>query len=217
MKNTTATIERITYELQNPLLLFQSSLHQIEALHPEVLSFQYWDHLRTESQYLQNLINDLRDYNEERRFFMHVFDVKEVIFSMEQGLDAYATEQEKQFVLQMPGQKLPPLFGNSLKLKQAFLNIIYYAFEVTNKGGRVTFVVRKYKDKLLFFITDDGPKKSATEIENFFEPFLMKRGSKPSIGLALSKKYIEDHHGDIYITSKSTRGTTITISLPYLW
>ena len=63
-------------------------------------------------------------------------------------------------------------------------------------------------------ITDSGEGIPPENIEKIFDPFVTTKEMGMGIGLAISKKIIEDHGGKIKVKSQLLTGTTFTISLP---
>jgi signal transduction histidine kinase len=63
-------------------------------------------------------------------------------------------------------------------------------------------------------ITDSGEGIPPENIEKIFDPFVTTKEMGMGIGLAISKKIIEDHGGKIKVKSQLSTGTTFTISLP---
>ena len=66
----TLTIAKMVHEIRNPLTLINSSLQLIETTHPEVKDFQFWSQTLEDVEYLNQLLDDLAVYSDDRRFFM---------------------------------------------------------------------------------------------------------------------------------------------------
>lgn len=215
MDDLNFTIAKITHEIRNPLTLISSSLQLIQTMHPEVHEFQFWDQTLGDVEYLGQLLEDLAAYTDGRRFFMCEVDLKDLFTSLEDSLTPYIQEQGKQFSLHLPAQ-LPSVFGNPVKLKQAFLNLLKNAFEAVDAGGSVTLSARKYLDQLIIRISDDGCGMTPEALAALFTPFSSGKTGGTGLGLAITKKIVEAHYGTIEVTSTPQRGTTFTITLPHL-
>ena len=209
------TIAKITHEMRNPLTLIHSSLQLIQSTHPEVHDFQFWDQTMQDVDYLTQLLEDLSSYTDDRRFFMCEVDIRELLLSLESSLQPYIQEQGKHFSLHLPAQ-LPSVFGNPVKLKQAFLNLLKNAFEATEEGGGVSLSARKYLDQLIIRITDDGCGMTPETLAAIFTPFSSGKAGGTGLGLAITRKIIQAHYGMIEVASTPHRGTTFTITLPHL-
>ena len=63
-------------------------------------------------------------------------------------------------------------------------------------------------------ITDNGRGIPEAYLANVFKPFVSFKPGGTGLGLALTKRIVEDHGGSISITSKQGIGTTVTVFLP---
>jgi signal transduction histidine kinase len=53
-----------------------------------------------------------------------------------------------------------------------------------------------------------------TTAQNIFNPFFTTKDKGVGLGLALTRKIIEDHRGTIVALSEKSKGTTFTVLLP---
>lgn len=215
MEDTNFTIAKITHEMRNPLTLINSSLQLIESMHPEVKDFQFWSQTLEDVAYINQLLDDLATYSDNRRFFMCEVDLKEVIHSLDESLQPYVLLNKKHFSVHMSAQ-LPSVFGNPTKLKQAFLNLLKNAFESTGENGCVSMSARKYLDQIIIRISDDGCGMNHEAIQSLFTPFTSQKSYGTGLGLAITQKIIHAHYGEIEVSSTLGRGTTFTITLPHI-
>jgi signal transduction histidine kinase len=63
-------------------------------------------------------------------------------------------------------------------------------------------------------ISDTGSGISAQNKQRIFEPYFTTKEDGTGLGLAMSAQIIEDHHGQIEISSEPGNGTTIFVKLP---
>ncbi len=215
MDDINLTIAKIAHEIRNPLTLIHSSLQLMETTHPEVKDFQFWSQTLEDVEYLNQLLDDLAAYSDNRRFFMCEVDLKEVFLSLEESLQPYILANKKNFTVHMPAQ-LPAVFGNPIKLKQAFLNLLKNAFESTGENGCVSLSVRKYLDQIIIRITDDGCGMTPEALETLFMPFASHKAGGTGLGLAITHKIITAHYGSIDAASSLGRGSTFTVTLPHI-
>ena len=141
--------------------------------------------------------------------------MKELFTSLESSLQPYIQEHGKHFSLQLHAH-LPTVFGNPVKLKQAFLNLLKNAFEATDESGCVSLSARKYLDQLIIRISDDGCGMTPEAAAELFTPFASGKTGGTGLGLAITQKIVKAHYGTIEVASTPQRGTTFTITLPHL-
>ncbi len=215
MEDLNFTIAKMVHEIRNPLTLINSSLQLIETTHPEVKDFSFWSQTLEDVEYLNQLLDDLAAYSDNRRFFMCEVDLKELLRSLEESLQPYVVSHKKNLSVHLPAQ-LPPVFGNPVKLKQAFLNLLKNAFESTGENGCVSLSARKYLDQIIVRVSDDGCGITPEAMENLFVPFSSYKTDGTGLGLAITQKIIKSHYGQIDVSSTPGRGTAFTVTLPHL-
>jgi len=114
----------------------------------------------------------------------------------------------------------PVLQGDSVKLKQVFVNLLGNAIKFTPAGGRVT-VSGEFGDAWLRIrISDNGIGMRAEEIPLVVQPFYRASSAYDGkhqgagLGLPFAKAVVELHGGSLAIESRLASGTTVTITLP---
>jgi len=104
--------------------------------------------------------------------------------------------------------------GDGEKLRQAFLNIVLNALQATPTGGSVTITACHTNNTCEIRFSDTGPGIPAEVRERIFEPFFTTKPDGTGLGLAVTRKIIEAHHGVLIIDSENGTGTTVSVSLP---
>ncbi len=214
-KSDNFTISKIIHELRNPLTYINSSLQLIERQHPEVKEFRFWSQTLEDVHFLGDLLNDMATYNDDSRFFRCEVDVRQLALSLQESLQPYLQETNKQFALHVPNQ-LPSVFGSPIRLKQAFLNLLKNAFEATGDNGCVTMSVRKYLRDIIIIISDNGCGMNEETLSTLFTPFATHKSDGTGLGLAITKKILTAHYAEIDVNSAPNKGTTFTITMPHM-
>jgi len=101
------------------------------------------------------------------------------------------------------------------KLIRVFYNITRNAADAMPNGGKLTINTFSKDSQLVIEFIDNGIGMSDEVKAKIFEPFYTygkKHGT--GLGMAIVKKIIDDHRGNIEIESKVNKGTTVRVSLP---
>ncbi|NLJ76574.1 MAG: hypothetical protein GX325_04870 [Peptococcaceae bacterium] len=113
------------------------------------------------------------------------------------------------------------VWGDRGKIKQILTNLFSNALKFTAPGGQVTVRVRQDDSAGVYIsVTDTGIGISAVDQEKIFQPFQQVDGTSArkysgvGIGLALAKKLVDLHGGNIRVTSEKDKGSTFTFVLP---
>ncbi|MDJ0620576.1 MAG: HAMP domain-containing sensor histidine kinase [Calothrix sp. MO_192.B10] len=107
------------------------------------------------------------------------------------------------------------MLGDRIELRRVFTNLIGNAIKFTNQGY-VNISLRCVDNFIAIAIQDTGSGISIQEQKVLFERFRTgkKQGSGSGLGLYLSKRIIEEHHGYIKVVSETGKGSKFTIYMP---
>jgi two-component system sensor histidine kinase VicK len=110
--------------------------------------------------------------------------------------------------------------ANASKLERVIDNLISNAFKFSSSDKPINIAVSKLKNNVLIKVKDFGIGIPVDLQAHVFDQFskASRKGllGEKSIGLGLhiSHKIIEQHHGELSVSSAENEGTTFTIQLP---
>jgi len=148
------------------------------------------------------------------------FQIEDIVYNIYKELFSQAKEKGLKFIIKKPQKKLPKIFGNKLKIREAIFNVIDNAIKYTQKGFiKIEFFQR---ENLVFVkVSDSGIGFSREETRNIFQSFRRTRrgailyAQGAGLGLYIAKKFIEIHKGQLWAKSKGeNKGATFFIALP---
>jgi two-component system cell cycle sensor histidine kinase PleC len=106
--------------------------------------------------------------------------------------------------------------------KQMIINLLSNAVKFTPAGGIVTLSFKKHEDGVSIAVADNGIGMTPEELQKAMLPFgqidseLARQRKGTGIGLTLVKSLAELHGGTLDIVSAKDRGTTATLTLPWM-
>jgi len=106
--------------------------------------------------------------------------------------------------------------GDREMLRQVLLNVIGNGYQAMPDGGRLTVDLASVDGAVQIKISDTGVGMSDDAKERLFEPFFTTKPRGVGLGLAVTKRIIEAHHGSITATSEEGQGTEFTVLLPVI-
>lgn len=113
---------------------------------------------------------------------------------------------------------MPPIPADANALHQALMNVLTNAVEaVPVKQGVITIKTRYISSLQLaeISISDNGVGIDPEWQEQVFEAFVSTKGQRGTgLGLAVSRKIVNEHSGDILLQSHPGQGSTFIITLP---
>jgi two-component system nitrogen regulation sensor histidine kinase GlnL len=120
--------------------------------------------------------------------------------------------------------------GDQDQLEQALLNLLFNAFDALGENGKLEVSTEllpgdakidglppvKAKHLIRLVIRDNGIGIPAENMERLFEPFFTTKPECTGLGLAITRRIIQEHHGVIAVNSEPGKGTSFSIILPAL-
>jgi len=210
-----------SHDLQEPLRMVSS--------YTQLLSRRYRDRLDTDANdfigfvldgvdRMQRLIRDLLQYSrvaKQRKEFTLV-DTEQIL---EQALSNLKPRIEESGAL-VTHEALPVVLADDVQLGQLFLNLLSNAlkFRRSDVSPRIHISAQKQGDEWLFSVRDNGIGIAPEQVARLFVLFqrLHAQSEYPGtgIGLALCKRIVEGHGGQIRLESQPGDGSCFIFSLP---
>lgn len=218
-----ATIGRmtslITHEVRNPLSsiglnaeMLQDSLREIDS--------DEQDELIALLDTITDEVDRLSDITEEYLVYARHPDprptIEDVTSIVEQLIDFHTWEWGQLDVQIDFDQDTPRIEANvdANQLRQALLNLIKNAVEVSPQGSSVIVALKDIPGHVQISVRDQGPGIPEETREHIFEPFFTDKEQGTGLGLPMTLQIVEQHHGNLTVESSPEQGACFTITLP---
>ena len=224
LTNTNQELEHFAYvashDLQEPLRTITSFIQILERRYRDRFdeeAMQFMGFIVDGAKRMQTLIHDLLEYSRINRFntgFEKV-DLNEVFITVNHALK---DKIETHGALIM-AEHLPEVYGNRIQLTQVFQNLIDNAikFKSKKRTPEVTVSVVEHPDTWELIFRDNGIGISQEYYQRIFVIFqrlhTVEEYSGTGIGLAICRKIIERHGGEVWVDSKPGKGSTFHFTL----
>ena len=186
------TLSKLSHEIRNPIALINSELQLMASSHPELCSYQQWDSLMDNLEYIRELLNELSD-------FSHAGTISPVPVNPKEFLST---------VLSCEKNTLEYL-GITLET-----HLIRNASEsIEHPKGKIIVCLRKCEKGICISIQDNGCGMTKEQVQTVFSPFVTYKDGGTGLGLAVTNEIITAHHGQIVIDSRPGYGSTFRIFL----
>jgi signal transduction histidine kinase len=162
---------------------------------------------------LKRFMEDLRNIVRPRPVERFPMDVNT---SVAEIVDPMRTEGERNGVAVEVTYAREPLVveGDRFALGRVYRNLIANAIQATDEGGRVMVATARVGDHVEISVTDTGSGIAPERLPLIFEDFVTTKRRGLGIGLAISKRIVEQLGGTIAVVSELGRGTAFTVRLP---
>jgi two-component system OmpR family sensor kinase len=214
-------LRRLDHELKNPLQIIRLgvvNLRQQAALTPEQTTSL--DRVAQQTQRLQELVEDLRNLAdiEERGLDRTAVRLQDVLSD---AVD-FAGGQGRTVALNLQQVPWPvsSVYGDPDLLLILFRNLIENALKFTDDGDRVEVRATDDGRSATVEVADTGSGIPPDDLPNIFEELYRGQNSRAlnasgsGLGLALVKRIVDLHGGEIIPRSRVGQGTVMTVRLP---
>ncbi len=206
--------------LNDPLKVMQNYLNLLEKSLRDSMgedSRKYLDGTLMGAVRMKSLIDDLIEYSRVglRAEPFCQLNMREVIDAAQRDLEKRIKDTGAVITM----DKLPTVWGIESQIKQVWVHLISNAIKY-NRSGRpeVTISVAQKNDLWVFSIQDNGIGIEARDSDRIFQIFqrlhVRHEYSGTGIGLAVCRKIIQQHEGDIWLESEPGEGSVFSFSLP---
>jgi len=172
---------------------------------------------------LDHLIQDILDISrlesETMKFITEKTEVTKMIKEIAETMPASA--DLKRIKINIDIQKeIPDLMIDQERIKQVLMNLVNNAIKFSPDGSMIHIKARKEKEDVVFEVQDFGRGIPKNKQKKIFEKFYQvdsgtdRKFGGVGLGLAISKKIIENHEGQIWVESTVNKGSSFKFSLP---
>jgi two-component system, NtrC family, sensor histidine kinase PilS len=205
----------LAHEIRNPLSAVSGSFQMLAArpgFNEEDRSLA--DIVMREMARMERLVNDMLEYARPREPDRRVVDlgavVGEVVRAFLLGKDSEGRNVE------FAADDAVLARADHAQIRQVVWNLLRNAAQVTDEGGTIHVVVERGADPrfAIVVVADDGPGIPDRERERIFDAFYSTRERGLGLGLAICKRIVDAHGGEIRVEPGEERGTVFEIVLP---
>ena len=208
----------IAHEIKNPLNFISLSIDLIrEKYRPADSSTQknfesLIVNIKNEIQRVSRFAESFLEYGRPLELNRRMTDICKLIDDVIDLVTAKAHKEKIEIIKAY--ETTPELLIDPEFMKTCLYNIILNAFQSMPMGGRLTVMTKQVENKFQLIIEDTGIGIPEDKLSRIFDPFFTTKSSGLGLGLALTKRVIEEHKGKVEIRSFEGRGTTVITTLP---
>lgn len=224
-------LANVSHELRTPLnaIIGFSTMLQGQQFGPmgDPKYVEYAQDIHDSGRHLLDVINDILDLTRAETGKLSVtfssVSLAKVIEKALRIVAGNAYQRKIDIYTDLP-DKLPKIIADPVRLVQILLNLLSNAIKFSPEGSKVTVRARAEaaRQGVHYFtiqVEDQGIGMSEETIRKAFSTFnqaemgLNRKYEGAGLGLPLTKRLVDLHHGKIKIESKEGAGTTVTMRL----
>lgn len=214
------TVSGVAHELNNPLATILTWSERLSARDLDGVTKRGIETILGESERAAKIVRNLLTFAHKRHTTRSMVDLNQVVRET-LALRAYEQQMSNITTLDALAKGLPQVVADPHHLKQVLLNLIINAEQaMLSVNGRGALIVRTWYDadceSVMLEINDDGPGVPADVQEKIFDPFFTTKavGEGTGLGLAVAYAIVQDHGGQLRLTSEPGQGASFFVKLP---
>jgi len=166
-----------------------------------------------EFEQVKRVLEDLRNLAKPKPLEKYPLDINKALHDTAESMLASAERSGLSLDLELV---FGPLYieGDQYALNRIHRNLLTNAFQATQPQGRVVIRTLRQNEEAIVEIEDTGSGIPAERLSTIFDDYVTTKKQGLGLGLALSKKLVEQLGGTISVSSQVGVGTTFTLRFP---
>ncbi len=213
----------IAHEIRNPLAgirLFLDIICDEKRFHRTDEEIKIINEIRDNVDKIDEIIKRVLDFTKPIAKAKAAIDINELILEEIKLWSSKIRKKETDVKLSLK-KDLPPIFGDSVELRQVLNNLIMNSLESMGKKETINIntvmgMSSFHKDRkvVIIKVKDSGPGIKHEHMDKIFDPFFTTKTDGTGLGLSLCNQIIGRNGGVIFCDSQPGKGTTFTIEIP---
>jgi PAS domain S-box-containing protein len=208
----------IVHEVRNPLTTVVMVLMALRDIDLPKRNQQHLALALDDAERLQRLLNEILLYAKQQVLQCSELELNAFITDILETLQSMSdmTAYNIQFISSFPTVWM---LGDRDKLKQVFINLLRNACEAIEPGEAITWRIDPGTDdsRVCISIHNGGNPVPAEVLSKLGTPFFTTKPSGNGLGLAIVRRIVEAHNGELLIQSAPEKGTTVSLQLPLIY
>ncbi len=204
----------MSHEIDNPLgIIIGHCEYLIAEIEKNSPYKEDLEAILRESKRIKNILRSMLDFSKPKESRIKDINLKNFIENIIRDFSFQKIFKKIEPILNLEDLRVK---ADEEKLHQSLLNIILNAIQAMPSGGKIYINTYRGNEQAYISIRDEGYGIPEEIQDKVFDIFFSTKKDGTGIGLAITKKFIEDMGGTIKINSKVNVGTEVLISLPLI-
>ncbi len=214
-----AAIGRLTsgvgHEVKNPInaIVVHLELLKNKLGEDNAPALRHLEVIDAEIHRLDRVVQTLVDFSRPVELQLREQDLRQVIADVLTLSSEELSTRNVQLESSLPPNPLLVNIDADL-IKQAVINIIQNGAQAMPEGGKLRVVLEEDRKSAVLRIADQGPGIPDDIREKIFDLYFTTKSEGSGIGLAMTYRILQMHHGSVEVQSELGRGTEFQLRIP---
>jgi len=178
-----------------------------------------WEVLQRGNKKIASLVENMLNYSRDMSLQLEKHNVNSIVFDILHQIDDTAVSRGVALIPE-PERDLPSIQLDQDRIYDALLNLITNAIDAIPEGQEDSYVIirtrlNKERESIEIIVEDNGAGMSPEVQKKIFNLFFSTKADRGTgIGLSVTRKVIEKHHGRIDVESVLGKGSKFIVQLP---
>jgi PAS domain S-box-containing protein len=205
----------VAHEVKNPINAIVVHLEllktKLDTTNPNAM--RHLDVIEMEIRRLDRVVQTLVDFSRPVELRLREQDLRDVIGDVLALATEELSTRNVTLTSVLPSKPVVANVDADL-LKQAALNVIQNGAQAMPEGGRLEVVLESDRKLATLRIMDEGMGIPEEIREKIFDLYFTTKSEGSGIGLAMTYRILQLHHGSVEVQSREARGTEIRLRMP---
>jgi len=168
------------------------------------------DRMKDQIGYMNKIVSDLQDFSRTIKLSIERSDVKELTVSV---LETIQIPDNINTVIEL-GEGVEDVSLDIDYLRRVLNNLFNNAVQAMPDGGTLTVKASVEDETMIYSVSDTGVGIKEEDKATIFTPLFTTKAKGTGLGLAVCRRVINAHGGEIGFESELGKGTTLTFTVP---
>ncbi len=207
----------IAHEIRNPLVAITTSASLLKD-EPQLSNEgqQLLDIVKEESDHLAVIVDDFLKYTRPKKPSFKKENINSLLRDVVKKLKE--CNNRKANWIENYDNDLPDIYIDRYQIRQVITNLLLNGLDAIQDGGVLAIHTQKIEhggiEQVSVLISDSGIGIPKEELSKIFLPFYSTKEKGMGMGLAICKRIIGEHDGEICVESEINKRTTFSVILP---
>jgi signal transduction histidine kinase len=206
----------LIHEIRNPLSAIKLNMDYLKMLETE-LPAEVNESISDSSEAverIQFLVDNLLSFSRKKISDNLMVDINEITKNALSIMKGEALKKNISVILNL-SREVPPVYFDSNKLLQVFINLITNALESCSQKGIINIFSCMNgceKSNVIWVVEDNGSGISEENKEKVFQDFFTNKAKGTGLGLSVCKMLVEEHNAKLDFESSLGKGAKFIIT-----
>jgi two-component system nitrogen regulation sensor histidine kinase NtrY len=175
--------------------------------------------MHEELEHIQLMTKNFLKFSNLEKPHFQVYDIRRII---NDAVDKYKIYFTPDITCQVTvDDDVKPVWADPMQIEMVLHILLENALAAIKRKGLISinaslaqYLEHSFSEYIEIEVADNGPGITEAEKEKIFEPYYSTKQEGTGMGLAIARKIIEDHKGEIEIHSKPDFGAVFSFSIP---